>query len=240
MIVSVLVLLCLKPIYGLRVHIVGISSGLGRELAYQALTEYDDIYISGMCSNPYKQVLHVPYREGGLSDKFNNTYFHDDNKLHLFPYDDMKIFSQSSFNTYDALVFTTSGSAFAKYDFSDTLTLKTLSSISESCEYIQCVSAYGVENNWTQRAQNTPVGIVEKIGIQGMKDFYLREVYRAKEKQETILKEFSKSNGIKVDIFRPKVLSFGETRNICATPRERLARMMLEKINNTVLLCKSS
>ena len=71
-----------------------------------------------------------------------------------------------------------------------------------------------------------------------MEDFYLREVYRSKSNQERILNDFGENNEISVEIFRPKVLSFGETKD--ATSREKLARKMIEKINNNVLKVRTN
>jgi hypothetical protein len=229
----------ITQIHGLRIHIIGISSGLGRELAFQAITEYDDIYVTGMCSNPNDQRLQVPYRNGGLVDKNKSVYFFDTKKIKLYPYK-YDIFGSSYdniyANNYDALVLTTSGSAFERNDFSDKITEETLKNMSDMCEYIQCISAYGVENDWNTRLDEGINGVFEKIGIQGMKDFYLREVYRSKSNQEKILKEYSENNNINVEFFRPKVLSFGETKR--AQSREQLARTMLKKIMNNVLNVK--
>jgi hypothetical protein len=60
-----------------------------------------------------------------------------------------------------------------------------------------------------------------------MRNWYLKDVYRAKENQEILLNNFERN--IKKNIYRPKVLSYGDT-NFDSIPREVLAKEILNNI----------
>ncbi len=208
-------------------HVAGINSALGREIAYQACIEnkFGNIdYVSGMGSNKSKNQLMVPYRGGGLVEEPTNEYFRGPT-LKLFQYDQYKKVNELN---YDALILTMGGSAFEMNDYSDTVTKNILKTMPSSCKNIICVSAFGVTHDWKDQCKPGIPGFFEGIGIQSMKDLYLREVYRAKKQQELLLNKVDKAQVI---ILRPKVLSYDtEMRNntkICHNKSEPISRFQL-------------
>ena len=64
-----------------------------------------------------------------------------------------------------------------------------------------------------------------------MDKLYLKDVYRAKNKQENLINEINKidSNVNYTKIYRPKALSYGETF-LDSTSRQSLAEEMLEDL----------
>ena len=61
-----------------------------------------------------------------------------------------------------------------------------------------------------------------------MRNWYLKDVYRAKERQEELINNFEMKN-INKKIYRPKVLSYGET-SFESTPRQELAKEILNNL----------
>lgn len=194
-------------IYGLKVCVVGGSSSLGREIIYQGLNDFNYNMI-GVTESPDK--VCVPYRGKGLNEKAVKQRIID-KRLMLIHY------SQAP-QSYDAVIFTIGGSAFEKSDYSDKITKTYLESLPNQCKTIILISAYGVGNS----IQNANLGIVS------MRNWYLKDVYRAKEKQEELVNSFDRK-GVKKLIYRPKVLSYGNT-SFDSTPRQKLARLILEQI----------
>jgi hypothetical protein len=91
---------------------------------------------------------------------------------------------------------------------------------------IICVSAFGVNKGWREQSELGMYGVIEGIGIQGMKDFYLKEVYRSKAEQEDMLKDMESSL-----ILRPKVLTYDNTTSLSrGVSRKMLAQKMIEKM----------
>lgn len=210
----------------LHVHIAGINSGLGREIAYQICEEggYDEIKkISGLCTLPEKRKdkFMVPYRGGGLSEDITGVYFSSP-LLELYDY------SQSSLviEPYDFLVLSMGGTAFESYDFSADVTRNLIGKLPPSCKLIICVSAFGVNKGWREQTELGMYGVIEGIGIQGMKDFYLREVYRSKSEQENMLADIESSL-----ILRPKVLTYDNATSLSrGVSRKMLAQKMIQKM----------
>ena len=64
-----------------------------------------------------------------------------------------------------------------------------------------------------------------------MNNWYLKDVYRAKNKQEEIIKNYNKKNkNCTINIIRPNVLTYGE--NIYnGLSREKLAQKILDTLN---------
>ena len=191
---------------GLNLCIVGASSSLGRELIYQGVYNFN-YKVTGITNSPNK--ICVPYRGPGLEDKSNDVTIID-HKLNIINYlDEMP--------EYDSIIFTTGGTAFEKLDYSDKVMKKFLKNLSKQCKTVSLVSAYGVGDSI--KGAN--------LGIVAMRNWYLKDVYRAKEEQEKMLNDYE--NDIKKFIYRPKVLSYGDT-NFESTTRFDLANKMLEDI----------
>lgn len=193
--------------YGYKVCIIGASSSLGRELIYQGLNDFN-YKIAGFTKSPHK--VCIPYRGGGLEDKSSKELIQDKN-LDIYSYFD-------KIKDYQSIVFCTGGTAFEKLDVSDILTEKYLNELSDKCKSIHLVSAYGVGDSIKEA----------NLGIVSMRNWYLKDVYRAKERQEELVNNYKKD--IKKFIYRPKVLSYGDTI-FNSTPRQVLAEEILKNID---------
>tara|TARA_Y100000389_G_scaffold178827_1_gene192347 strand:- start:357 stop:1034 length:678 start_codon:yes stop_codon:yes gene_type:complete len=216
----------------LHIHIAGINSGLGREIAYQICEEgvFDDVTkISGLCTLPKKRKdeLMIPYRGGGLSEDISGIskkYFVSP----LLEFYDYKQCSQGILviEPYDFLILSMGGTAFESYDFSADVTRNLIGKLPSSCKLIICVSAFGVNKGWREQSELGMYGVIEGIGIRGMKDFYLKEVYRSKAEQEDMLKDMESSL-----ILRPKVLTYDNTTSLSrGVSRKMLAQKMIQKM----------
>lgn len=194
---------------GLKLCIVGASSSLGRELIYQGINDFS-YKITGITNSPSK--IFVPYRGPGLEDKSNDITMID-HKLNIINY-------LEEVPDYDSIIFTTGGTAFEKLDYSDKVMNKFLKNLSEECKSISLVSAFGVGDSINGA----------NLGIVAMRNWYLKDVYRAKEEQEKMLSNYN--GDVKKFIYRPKVLSYGDT-NFDSTTRYDLAKKMLEDIKSS-------
>lgn len=221
--------LLMSQVSCLHIHIAGINSGLGREIVYQICEEggYNDVTkISGLCTLPElpekrKDKLMVPYRGGGLSEDISEEYF-------ASPLLEFYDYSQSSLliEPYDFLILSMGGTAFESYDFSADVTRNLIGKLPSSCRLIICVSAFGVNKGWREQSELGMYGVIEGIGIRGMKDFYLREVYSSKAEQEDMLKDIEYSL-----ILRPKVLTYDNTTSLSpGVSRKMLAQKMIQKM----------
>ena len=65
------------------------------------------------------------------------------------------------------------------------------------------------------------------LGIVSMRNWYLKDVYRAKERQENLVNNYRKN--INKYIYRPKVLSYGDTF-FESTRRQDLAKEILNNM----------
>jgi putative NADH-flavin reductase len=193
----------------LKICVVGASSSLGREVIYQGINNFG-YEIIGITNSPNK--ICVPYRGTGLDDMSNKIPIID-NKLNILNY-------LQEVPDYDAIIFSLGGTAFEKNDYSDKVTKKFLKKISNNCNSISLVSAYGVGESIDEA----------NLGIVSMRNWYLKEVYRAKGEQEKMINEFTKDN-IHKFIYRPKVLSYGETI-FGSTSREDFAKIILNDIKS--------
>lgn len=207
--------------------IVGASSGLGKELVYQSLNK--KMNVLALTSN--LDGVKIPYRGGGLNDNYENPKIIN-NDLRIENY--WK--NINHFYDYKNIVFTTGSSPF-KQDYSYFLTNKYLTNLSLECKSINLVSAFGVGDSLEGA----------NIGIKIMENFYLKKVYEAKNKQEELIKNYNRETKqiknpyylnkvlqqnkiLKKNIYRPKVLTYGE--NIFnGQTRENLANKI---INNLV------
>ena len=190
--------------------IVGGSSGLGRELIFQGLSKNLDILA---LSNDNKDI-YIPYRNGGLKDKTKKT----NNNVIINANLKCDVYGNVKKYNYTNLIFTTSGTSFTK-DYSDKLTKFFLKDISKECRQIILISAYGVGDSFKNL----------DVGYNIMNNWYLKDVYRAKNEQEYIINNLPKDLNIKTTIIRPKVLSYG--KNIYnAKSRQKLANEILNNI----------
>ena len=198
-------LLLISKINSFNLCVVGGSSGLGKEIIYQALQNNNKVL--ALTNNPNK--ITVPFRNGGLEEKFvgeeiiNNNIVKD-NYINYNKYD------------YKNIIFTTGSTAF-KNDYSDIITQIILNNYKEYFDNIILISANGVGDSLSN----------SNFGIKLMNDWYLRDVYRAKNRQEILLKEYElKSKKTKTIILRPECLSFGKNVYDCIS-RENVAKKIL-------------
>lgn len=207
--------------------IVGASSGLGKELVFQSLNNRN-MKVLALTSN--LDGIKEPYRGGGLNDNYDKPIIINKNlKVESYWKDINYIYD------YKNIVFATGSSPF-KEDYSYFLTNKYLNRLSVECKSLNLVSAYGAGDS----LENA------NLGIKIMENFYLRKVYQAKNKQEELIKNYKQNisniknpyylnkvlnqneNLIK-NIYRPKVLTYGE--NIFnGQTRENLATEILDNI----------
>ena len=184
--------------------IVGGSSGLGRELIYQSLENNNKVL--ALSNNPNQ--IKIPYRGGGLENKETNTIIQDKNLLVC----DYNNFEKLKFEN---IVFTSGAKPFEK-DYSDEITEKILINQNIDLKKIVLISADGVGDSLTK----------SNSGIQIMNNWYLKDVYRAKNNQEILLNKYEKDHDTQIFIIRPKVLSYG--KNIfMAKSRQQLANEIL-------------
>ena len=198
-------MLLLNNINAYNLCVVGGSSGLGREIIYQGINK--NLKILTLSNNPNN--IKIPYRGGGLNDKKTNLLLRSCN---------LKITNYYNFNNYNFsnIVFTTGAKPW-KDDYSDILTKKILES-NQIINNIVLISAYGVGNSLSN----------SNIGIKIMNDLYLQDVYRAKNKQEELINDYKIQNpNVKINILRPKALSYGSSFFI-GRSRENLANEILD------------
>ena len=192
--------------------VVGGSSGLGKELIYQGLNK--KYKILALTNNPSK--INLPYRGGGLKEKDTKN---SSNK-NLLLNKNLEIDNYNNFNKYfyENIVFTLGSGPFEK-DYSDIITKDILKEKNQYLKKIILISAEGVGNS----LENS------NLGIKVMNNWYLQDVYRAKNKQEKIVEEYKNKYNIELEIIRPKALSYGQ--NIFSIKsRENLAKEILENI----------
>ena len=180
--------------------VVGGSSGLGRELIYQSLENNNKVL--ALSRNP--ENIKIPYRGGGLENKETDIIIQDNN-LMVCDYDNFKNYK------FENIVFTTGAKPFEK-DYSDEITKKIIENYQNNLKKVVLISADGVGNSLSK----------SNYGIKVMNNWYLKDVYRAKNNQEILLNEYKKNHDTSIIIIRPKVLSYGD--NIfMAKSRQELA-----------------
>ena len=190
-----------------NIAVVGASSDLGKEIIYQGIVERR-LNIIGFTSN---NKISLPYRGDSFNKKIDMPIFNH-KQLTIENYWDNLLNYE-----YKHLIFSTSASPFQK-DYSDILTEKFLINLPKSCESISLVSAFGVGNSLE----------TGNLGIQIMNSLYLKDVYRAKNRQEELVENLDLN--ITKLIYRPKALSYGYTK-IESIPRDKFARMILDDLN---------
>lgn len=192
--------------FSYKICIVGAGSRLGRELAFQGLTDYNTSILGLTNSDTF---IEEPYRGDGFNEipstkKMNFHNLKIDNYWSYIP------------DNYEHLILCTGAGPFEK-DYSDKLTAKMLQSLPSKCRSINLVSAWGTGDSLSQ----------SDWGIQIMNSWYLQDTYRAKNEQERMIQEFQ--GDIEKRIYRVKALSFGNTF-LESTSRYDLASEILENI----------
>lgn len=188
------------------IAVVGASGNLGKELVYQSIVNYDK-NVLGLTSK--NNAFYKPSRIDSFNAKDTNEEFKNTNLV-------LQNYWDYITDDYENIVFCTSAKPFQK-DYSTELFNKFLCHISPKCKSISLVSAFGAGES------------IEKgnLGIQLMDRFYLKDVYKSKNNQEKLLKDYEKS--IEKYVYRPKALSFGKTF-LDSTSREKLASDILDVI----------
>ncbi len=187
--------------------VVGAGGGLGRELVYQATNERNSTVLALTTS----EKIYEPYR----GDTYNDIETMPEYRSPLLTIDNY--WKRIDYN-YKALIICIGGAPFEK-DYSDTLTLKCLENLPSTCKDVSIVSAYSVEDNNLEKFS---------VPFQIMSNFYLKDVYRSKRNQETMLKQYNKTN-IRKKCYKPRALSYGNTF-LPSTTRMSLASEILDAI----------
>ena len=195
--------------------VVGASSGLGRELIYQSLNNNKKVL--GLTNNP--QNVCIPYRGKGLTELNFNKKKILNNHLTLDNYENSKKY------LFDNIIFTTNGQPFSK-DYSLNITKNIMENTKLfhnkallNLNKIVLISAYGVGDSLEK----------SNFGIKVMNNWYLKDVYYNKNQQESYLNKFIEASNIDLEIFRPKVLSYGENL-INAKSRQELASEIINLV----------
>ena len=178
--------------------IVGAYSELGKELVYQSI-EDKNLKVLALTSN---SELLIPSK----GDILNNNK--DLALLNYWEHIDLP---------YENIIFCTSAKPFEK-DYSDVLTAKFLCHLPKECKTIHLVSAFGVGDSLNNA----------NLGIKIMDKLYLKDVYRAKNKQEELLNNYD--GNVEKFIYRPKALSYGDTL-LDSTKRQDFAKEILKNLN---------
>ena len=203
------ILLLIPKIMCFNLCVVGGSSGLGKEIIYQALQSNNKVL--ALTKSPNK--ITIPFRNGGLEEKFVGEEIINNNLVK----DNYNNYNKYNFKN---IIFTLGGTAF-KNDYSDKITQDILNNYKYQFNNIILISANGVGDSLSN----------SNLGIKIMNDWYLRDVYRAKNRQELLVKEYElKSKKTKAVVLRPECLSFGENAYDCI-PREKLAKKILVELN---------
>tara|TARA_Y100000389_G_C17468978_1_gene528477 strand:- start:2146 stop:2835 length:690 start_codon:yes stop_codon:yes gene_type:complete len=183
--------------------VVGASSSLGREIIYQAAMLKNKTVLGLSSSSSELKMPYRPFNDIDKSDTIETQNLKLDN------------YWSSIHDKYENLIFCTGSKPFEN-DYSDRITSKMLQSLPETCKSISLVSAYGVGSSLSDA----------NFGIRTMNNFYLKDVYRAKNKQEIIIKEYTQKKVIKF-MYRPRGLSYLKIPFSNLTPRKELASEIL-------------
>ena len=199
------------PIHAYKLCVVGASSGLGKELVYQASLNRNNTVLALTT----KDFLTIPCRTNSFNEIRNQPLYLTNKVVKENYWKDL-----STFN-YEHIVFTTSAKPF-KDDYSDRLMCKILQNLPDTCKTLTLVSAYGVGDSLNKN----------ELGIVAINHWYLDDVYRAKNEQEKMVNYNMFKNkypNLKTFILRPKALSYGKTL-LSSTPRQELAGSILDQL----------
>ena len=193
--------------HGLRVAIVGAHGGLGRELVQQTI------------DRKWKAIAYVR-RADPIFQPCRKGWLEEDNTVRI-PIRSPRLLVENygSNVPYDAIVFALSGRPFEK-DESDRVVFDMCGTLPKKCKTVCLVSAYGVGDSLRNA----------DVGIQAMSAWYLKDAYRSKRAQESIV--CALPTNIKTIIMRPRVLSFAPIPyNPISTTRQDLARSILGSLS---------
>jgi hypothetical protein len=199
------------PIHAYKLCVVGASSGLGKELVYQASLNRNNTVLALTT----KDFLTIPCRTNSFNEIRNQPLYLTNKVVKENYWKDLSIFN------YEHIVFTTSAKPF-KDDYSDILMCKILQDLPDTCKTLTLVSAYGVGDSLNKN----------ELGIVAINHWYLDDVYRAKNEQEQMINYNMFKNkypNLKTFILKPKALSYGKTL-IASTPRQELADSILDQL----------
>lgn len=189
--------------------VVGAGGGLGKELVYQASLNRNKTVLALSGGN---KRLTIPCRTNSFNEiNSQPLYFSPNVRTSSYWLDISK-------HKYDHIVFTTGAKPF-KDDYSDRLMVKFFQDFYKDCKSITLISADGAQETLKDSS----------MGIKVMNDWYLKDVYRSKNKQENILKD--NFPDIKKFIYRPPALSYGKTI-LKSVSRMDLAASILDNIEN--------
>lgn len=194
-----------------KLCVVGASSGLGKELVYQASLNRNRTVLA-LTTKPF---ITTPCRTNSFNEIMNQPLYITNKVVKENYWKDLSRFK------YEHIVFTTGARPF-KDDYSDKLMCKILQDLPDCCKTLTLVSAYGAGDSLKQT----------ELGIVAMNKWYLDDVYRAKNEQEKMLNYNMFKNKyphLKTFILRPRALSYGKTL-ITSTSRKDLATSILDQL----------
>ena len=203
-----ILILFISYVNSYNICIIGGSSGLGKELIFQGLENNNKIL--ALTKNPNN--IKIPYRGGGLKGGETNICISSEN-LKIDTYE-----NSDKYN-FENIIFTTGAQPFEN-DYSDIITKKILNKNLTSLKNIILLSADGVADSLPE----------SNFGIKIMNNWYLKDVYRAKNEQEKIIHEYSNKYKKNILIMRPKALSYG-VNLYGIKSRKKCAEEILEFIN---------
>lgn len=193
------------------VAIAGANGGLGRELTVQSLER--DWNVLAATRRPEDGIM-TPTRNAWL-DEGSGSGVKIPNNTRLKVVDYTEIMKSK----YDALVISLGGKPFM-VDNSDIIVKSLCENVPRSCKCACLVSAYGAGDSLDEA----------NAGIRVMNSWYLRDVYRSKNKQEDYVNALCES--VETLVLRPRVLSYGPVPfNDVAIPREEFAERILNWIS---------
>lgn len=198
-----------------NICIISGSSGLGKELIYQGINDYNKKILT---VTKDKNNIKIPYRGNTFDEKPTNSLIKSKN-LDVFEYDldnNNNVVPFKINKNFDHLIFTSSGTAFEDNDYSDELTEIILENLPNTCKSITMISPFGIKEE-----------MYENIFFYGMRKIYLKNVYDSKEKQEKLINALG--IGVEKNIIKSSVLSYGDTK-IKSKSRQNLAKEIFDTI----------
>lgn len=198
-----------------NICIISGSSGLGKELIYQGINDYNKKILT---VTKDRNNIKIPYRGDTFDEKQTNSIIKSKN-LDVFEYDldnNNNVVPFKLNKKFDHLIFTSSGTAFENNDYSDELTEIILENLPNTCKSITMISPFGIKEE-----------MYENIFFYGMRKIYLKNVYDSKEKQEKLINDLDID--VEKNIIKSSVLSYGDTK-IKSTSRQNLAKEIFDTI----------
>lgn len=192
-----------------NVCIIGATSSLGREIIFQCVNDRNQKVLA--LSNSSANKITLPFRGDSFNEEPNMEEFNNKNVV-------VDSYWNHITDDYEHIIFCTGAGPFQN-DYSDKIMEKFLNNLSEKCKTIVLISAYGVGDSLDKA----------NLGIQVMNSIYLKDVYRSKNQQESLLIEHDDIKIRKI-IYRPKALSYGKTNFADSVSRYNLANSILNDL----------